>query len=105
MVIDERIRLLFPRILSFVAIAAVLGAGYGYETADAGLRGLIRGATVDIGAFQTSLVVESTEGVVDTDAAQLTLAGAVSRTVAHLDSCHSRDSRPGSVGSGHRPSP
>ena len=47
MVVDERIRLLFPRILSFTAIAAVLGAGYGYETsiaADAGLRGLIRGA-------------------------------------------------------------
>jgi adenylate cyclase len=47
MVVDERLRLLFPRILSFVAIAAVVGAGYGYETSvavAAGLRGLIRGA-------------------------------------------------------------
>ena len=47
MVVDEQIRLLLPRILGFVVIGAVMGAGYGYETsvADAaGLRGLIRGA-------------------------------------------------------------
>jgi|HubBroStandDraft_6_1064221.scaffolds.fasta_scaffold311161_1 adenylate cyclase len=44
MVVEERIRLLLPRILSFTAIAAVLGAAYGYESGDAGLRGLIRGA-------------------------------------------------------------
>lgn len=47
MVVDERIRLVIPRILSFVVIGAVIGAGYGYRTsiADAaGLRGLIRGA-------------------------------------------------------------
>ena len=41
-------------------------------------RGLIRGATVDIGAFQTSLVVESTSASVVTTAAGLTLPGAVS---------------------------
>jgi adenylate cyclase len=60
MVVDERIRLLFPRILSFVVIGAIMGAGYGYETsiADAaGLRGLIRGALtgVLIGAAVSSL--------------------------------------------------
>jgi adenylate cyclase len=47
MVVDERTRLLLPRILSFAVIGAVIGAGYGYETAiadAAGLRGLIRGA-------------------------------------------------------------
>jgi hypothetical protein len=51
MVVDERIRLQFPRILSFVVIGAVIGAGYGYETsiADAaGLRGLIRGALAGV---------------------------------------------------------
>jgi Right handed beta helix region len=41
-------------------------------------RGLARGAFVDIGAFQYSLVVESTAGPVNADPAQLTLAGAVS---------------------------
>jgi adenylate cyclase len=60
MVVDEQTRLLFPRILGFVAIGAVMGAGYGYETsvADAaGLRGLIRGALtgVLIGAAVGSL--------------------------------------------------
>ena len=60
MVGDERIRLAIPRILSFVVIGAVIGAGYGYETsiADAaGLRGLIRGALtgVLIGAAVSSL--------------------------------------------------
>lgn len=47
MVVDERIRLLYPKILTFAVISAVIGAGYGYHTsiaADAGLRGLIRGA-------------------------------------------------------------
>lgn len=51
MAVDERIRLLFPRILSFVVIGAALGAGYGYETsiaAAAGLRGLIRGALTGV---------------------------------------------------------
>jgi adenylate cyclase len=62
MVDDERIRLLLPRILSFVLIGAALGAGYGYESsiADAaGLRGLIRGtlAGVLIGAASVSLTV------------------------------------------------
>lgn len=60
MVVDERIRLLLPRILSFVVISAVMGAGYGYETsiaAGAGLRGLIRGALAGalIGAAVSSL--------------------------------------------------
>ena len=58
MVVDERIRLVFPRILGFV----VIGAGYGYETsiaAGAGLRGLIRGALTGglIGGAVTSLRV------------------------------------------------
>src|SRR5258708_34794502 len=47
MVVDERIGLLFPRILSFVVIGAAIGTGYGYETSithATGLRGLIRGA-------------------------------------------------------------
>jgi adenylate cyclase len=51
MVVDEQTRLLLPRILGFVAIGAVIGAGYGYETsiADAaGLRGLIRGALTGV---------------------------------------------------------
>jgi adenylate cyclase len=61
MVVDERIRLLFPRILSFAAISAAIGAGYGYEAsiADAaGLRGLIRGALAGalIGAAVSSLI-------------------------------------------------
>ena len=60
MVVDERIRLLFPRILGFVVIGAAIGAGYGYETsiaAAAGLRGLTRGALtgVLIGAAVSSL--------------------------------------------------
>ena len=41
-------------------------------------RGLIRGTLVDIGAFQTSLLVESTDGAINTTPAQLTLPGAVS---------------------------
>ncbi len=40
-------------------------------------RGMPRGSLVDIGAFQTSLVVESSSGSVDTNAAGLTLPGAV----------------------------
>jgi adenylate cyclase len=61
MFVDERIRLLFPRILSFAVISAAIGAGYGYETSiaiAAGLRGLIRGALTGllIGATVTSLI-------------------------------------------------
>lgn len=41
-------------------------------------RGLPRGAIVDIGAFQVSLLVKSTAGSVITTPSQLTLAGAVS---------------------------
>ena len=40
-------------------------------------RGLIRGNVVDIGAFQSSLEVESPAGTVVTTAAGLTLPGAV----------------------------
>jgi len=46
MVVDERTRLLIPRLLSLAAIGAVVGALYGFETSladQAGLRGLIRG--------------------------------------------------------------
>jgi adenylate cyclase len=67
MVVDERIRLLFPRFLSYVVIGAVIGAGYGYETsiaAAAGLRGLIRGALIGvlIGAAVSSLLVLQAPG-------------------------------------------
>ena len=60
MVVDERTRLLLPRILRFVVVGAVIGAGYGFASSvanDAGLRGLIRGALtgVLIGAGVTSL--------------------------------------------------
>jgi adenylate cyclase len=60
MVVDERIRLLLPRLLSFALISAAVGAAYGYETsvaAGAGLRGLLRGALTGtlIGAAVVSL--------------------------------------------------
>jgi len=60
MVVDDRIRLLLPRILTFVVLGAAIGAAYGYETSiavDAGLRGLIRGALAGalIGAAVSSL--------------------------------------------------
>lgn len=62
MVVDERIRILFPRILGFAVISAAIGAGYGYETsiaAAAGVRGLFRGALTGalIGGTVTSLIV------------------------------------------------
>ena len=47
-------------------------------------RGLPRGSLFDIGAFQTSLLVESSAGPVNTAPAQLTLAGAVSLGDAYL---------------------
>jgi hypothetical protein len=43
-------------------------------------RGVPRGTTIDIGAYQYSLVIESNAGSVNTAPAQLTLAGAVSLT-------------------------
>ena len=46
-------------------------------------RGLIRGTTVDIGAFQTSLVVESTLGSGSEIASVLTLPGAVNLANAY----------------------
>jgi adenylate cyclase len=60
MAIDDRTRLVLPRILSFVLLGAVLGAGYGYLTSvadDAGLQGLLRGASTGalIGAVMSSL--------------------------------------------------
>jgi adenylate cyclase len=64
MVVDERIRLLYPRVLSFAVIGAAIGAAYGYETsiaAAAGLRGLIRGALTGllIGVTVSSLIAFS----------------------------------------------
>jgi adenylate cyclase len=61
MVVDERIRLLYPRILSFAVISAAIGAGYGYEASvatAAGLRGLIRGGLTGllIGATVSSII-------------------------------------------------
>jgi hypothetical protein len=55
-----------------------IGAGTTVNDVTTDQRGLIRGGTVDIGAFQTSLVVESTAGSVNATAAGLTLPGAVS---------------------------
>ncbi len=55
-----------------------IGAGAPMSGITTDERGLIRGNTVDIGAFQTSLVVESQAGSVNTTAAGLTLPGAVS---------------------------
>jgi adenylate cyclase len=60
MVVDERLRLFFPTLLSFVLISAAIGAGYGYESsvaAGAGLRGLMRGALTGalIGAAVSTL--------------------------------------------------
>jgi len=60
MVVNERTRLLLPRILSFVMAATVIGAAYGYATSvadHAGLRGLVRGAFTGalIAAVVTSL--------------------------------------------------
>ncbi len=51
MVVDERLRLLAPTLLSYVMIAAAIGAPYGYATsiaAGAGLHGLIRGAVTGV---------------------------------------------------------
>ena len=49
-------------------------------------RGMPRGSLVDIGAFQTSLMVESTYGWVDTTPSDLTLPGAVSLANQFADS-------------------
>ena len=54
-----------------------IGKGVAVSGVTTDQRGLIRGTTVDIGAFQTSLVVESTSATVVTTAAGLTLPGAV----------------------------
>jgi adenylate cyclase len=83
MVVDERISLLLPRILSFVVIGAVIGAGYGYETsiaAAAGLRGLIRGGLTGmlIGAAVSSLsafVLEARGGRLARASFMVTVAG------------------------------
>ena len=64
--------------LALLAGSPAIGKGtqVGGITTDG--RGLARGAVVDIGAFQTSLVVESTLGSINKTPAQLTLPGAVS---------------------------
>ena len=54
-----------------------LGAGIPMPGLTTDQRGLLRGNTVDIGAFQSSLVVESPAGTMNTTAAGLTLPGAV----------------------------
>ena len=58
--------------------SAAIGKGTPLSGVTTDQRGLPRGTLTDIGAFQTSLVVESSAGPVNTDPAQLTLAGAVS---------------------------
>ena len=55
-----------------------IGKGVAVSATTTDQRGLARGAVVDIGAFQTSLVVESTGGSINKTPAQLTLPGAVS---------------------------
>jgi uncharacterized repeat protein (TIGR01451 family) len=54
-----------------------IGGGMSTGTPPTDQRGAPRGSVVDIGAFQTSLVVESASGSVDTTTASLTLPGAV----------------------------
>ncbi len=60
-----------------------IGKGSSVAGATTDQRGLIRGTTVDIGAFQTSLVVESTLGSALESASVLTLPGAVSLADAY----------------------
>ena len=55
-----------------------IGAGAVLSGVTTDQRGLIRGSTVDSGAFETTLVVESPTGSLDTTAGGLTLSGAVS---------------------------
>jgi hypothetical protein len=54
-----------------------IAAGTGLPGVTTDQRGMARGSLVDIGAFQTTLVVESTGGSVNTTPGQLTLVGAV----------------------------
>ena len=54
-----------------------IGAGIAISGVTTDQRGLIRSDVVDVGAFQASLAVESTAATVDTDAATLSLPGAV----------------------------
>jgi hypothetical protein len=58
--------------------SAAIGMGTGVDGVTTDQRGVPIGTVVDIGAFQTSLVVESASGSIDTTAANLTLPGAVS---------------------------
>jgi hypothetical protein len=55
-----------------------IGAGTRVSGVTTDQRGLIRHSVIDIGAFQSSLVVERTAGSVDTTVDNLTLPGAVS---------------------------
>ena len=67
-----------PKPFRLLSGSPAIGAGTTVSGVTTDQRGLIRGGTVDIGAFQTSLVVESTSASLVTTAAGLTLPGAVS---------------------------
>ena len=64
--------------MALLAGSAAIGMGTAVSGVTTDQRGLTRGSVVDIGAFQTSLVVESNSGTVVTTAAGLTLPGAIS---------------------------
>ena len=64
--------------MALLSGSPAIGKGVSVSSVMTDQRGMPRGSLVDIGAFQTSLVVESTAGPVNTTTAQLTLAGAVS---------------------------
>jgi hypothetical protein len=56
MAIDDRLRLVLPRILRLTVIGAVAGAAYGYATASGdSLTGIARGGLT--GAFIASIIV------------------------------------------------
>ena len=63
--------------MALLSASPAIGAGETVSGIETDQRGLMRGERVDIGAFQTSLVVESTAGTVVTTASSLTLPGAV----------------------------
>jgi adenylate cyclase len=73
--VNERVRLILPIILRFVAAGAVVGAAYGYQTSvgdAAGLRGLIRGAFT--GVLIGTAVSSFTAFVVEAPGARLARA-------------------------------
>ncbi len=64
--------------MALLAGSPAIGKGTSVSGVTTDQRGMARGASVDIGAYQYSLVVESPAGPVDTVPAELTLTGAVS---------------------------